>query len=61
MVEAFDTIDVIRAKRDDEEPSTVQIDWVIGAYTHEWATNEWMAALAMAVFINGMDRREIFN
>ncbi|EFM46064.1 pyrimidine-nucleoside phosphorylase [Mobiluncus mulieris ATCC 35239] len=61
MIEAFDTVDVIRTKRDGEELSTAQIDWVIDAYTRGWVTNEQMAALAMAVFINGMNRREIFD
>lgn len=61
MIEAFDTTDVIRTKRDGEELSTAQIDWVIDAFTRGWVTNEQMAALAMAIFINGMNRREIFD
>lgn len=60
-MEPFDTVDVIRAKRDGGELSTTQIDWVIDAYTRGWVTNEQMAALAMAIFINGMNRREIFD
>ena len=61
MVEPFDTVDVIRTKRDGQELSTAQIQWVIDAYTRDWVTSEQMAALAMAVFLKGMNQREIFD
>ncbi len=59
MSEDFDAVDVIRAKRDRETLSTAQIDWVIDAYTREVVAEEQMSALAMAILLNGMDRREI--
>lgn len=58
-VEAFDAVDVIRAKRDREALSTAQIDWLIDAYTRGYVADEQMAAFAMAVLLNGMSRDEI--
>jgi thymidine phosphorylase len=57
--EAFDAVDVIIAKRDSGELSDAQIDWVIDAYTREVVADEQMSALAMAILLNGMTRREI--
>lgn len=51
-------VDVIRAKRDGEVLSDAQIDWVVDAYTRGLVADEQMAALAMAIFLNGMDARE---
>lgn len=59
MAEAFDAVDVIRTKRDKGELSDAQIDWVIDAYTRGQVADEQMSALAMAIFLNGMNRREI--
>ncbi|PWH05010.1 thymidine phosphorylase [Brachybacterium endophyticum] len=59
MAEAYDAIDVIRSKRDGEHLSDEKIDWVIDAYTRGVVAEEQMAALAMAIFLNGMERREI--
>ncbi|MDO5738825.1 MAG: thymidine phosphorylase [Ornithinimicrobium sp.] len=59
MSEAFDTVDIIRTKRDRGELSPQQIAWVIDAYTHGVVADEQMAALAMAILLNGMSRREI--
>lgn len=59
MSEAFDTVDVIRTKRDRGELSGEQIAWVIDAYTREVVADEQMAALAMAILLNGMSRHEI--
>ena len=58
-VEAFDTVDVIAAKRDGRALSKEQIDWVIDAYTRGAVAEEQMAALAMAIFINDMAPVEI--
>ena len=52
-------VDVIRAKRDGHALSDAQIDWVLAAYTRGDVADEQMAALAMAILLNGMDRREI--
>ncbi len=59
MSEAFDAVDVIRAKRDDHELSDPQIDWVVDAYTRGAVADEQMSALAMAILLRGMNRREI--
>ncbi|WP_202875565.1 thymidine phosphorylase [Kribbella speibonae] len=56
---SFDAVDVIRAKRDRGELSDGQIDWVIDAYTKGDVADEQMSALAMAILLNGMNRREI--
>ena len=58
-VEPFDAVDVIRTKRDRQRLSPEQIDWVIDAYTREVVAEEQMSALAMAILLNGMNRREI--
>ncbi|GGK56379.1 thymidine phosphorylase [Planomonospora parontospora subsp. parontospora] len=55
----MDAIDVIVTKRDGRELSTAQIDWVIDAYTRGVVADEQMSALAMAILLNGMTRREI--
>jgi thymidine phosphorylase len=59
MSEAFDAVDVIRAKRDGGELSDAQVDWVIDAYTRGQVADEQMSALAMAVLLRGMSRREV--
>ena len=58
-VEPFDAVDVIRTKRDRGTLSDEQIDWVIDAYTRGVVAERQMAALAMAILLNGMERREI--
>ena len=57
--ESFDTVDIIRAKRDGQQLSSEQIAWTVDAYTRQLVADEQMAALAMAILLNGMDRREI--
>ena len=55
----MNVIEVIRAKRDGGELTDPQIDWVIRAYTDGAVADEQMSALAMAILLNGMTRREI--
>ncbi|MEY9888131.1 thymidine phosphorylase [Catenulispora sp. MAP12-49] len=55
----MDAITVIRAKRDRAELTDEQIDWIIAAYTDGRVADEQMSALAMAILLNGMNRREI--
>ena len=55
----FAAVDVIRAKRDDAALTDEQIDWVVDAYTRGEVADEQMSALAMAILLNGMERREI--
>ena len=57
--EAFDAVEIIATKRDKHRLSGEQIDWVIDAYTRGVVADEQMAALNMAIFLNGMDRVEI--
>jgi thymidine phosphorylase len=56
--EPHDAVEVIVAKRDGRELSDSQIDWVLDAYTRGAVAEEQMSALAMAVLLNGMTRRE---
>ncbi|MEU6038750.1 thymidine phosphorylase [Actinomadura sp. NPDC047616] len=55
----MDAIDVIRAKRDGGTLTPEQIDWTIDAYTRGVVAEEQMAALAMAILLNGMTRAEV--
>ncbi len=59
MTEPHDAIGVILAKRDGGELTDSQIDWVVDAYTRGVVKDEQMSALAMAILLNGMNRREI--
>jgi len=59
VIEQFAAVDVIRCKRDRQELTDGQIDWVLDAYTRGAVADEQMSALAMAVLLNGMTRREI--
>src|SRR5882757_5227143 len=56
---AHDAVEVIGAKRDGGELGDSQIDWVVDAYTRGAVADEQMSALAMAILLNGMTRREI--
>jgi len=58
-VEAFDAVDLIRTKRDKGALSTEQINWLVDAYTRGYVGDEQMAAMTMAIFLNGMERSEI--
>ena len=58
-VEPFDTVDLIRAKRDGGVLSTPQINWLVDAYTRGYVADEQMSAMTMAIFLNGMHRDEI--
>ncbi|MEP7017572.1 MAG: thymidine phosphorylase [Actinomycetota bacterium] len=56
---AQDAVDIIIAKRNKQELSDSQIDWVVDAYTRGAVAEEQMSSLAMAILLNGMSRREI--
>ena len=58
-VEPFDVVDLIHAKRDKGVLSTAQINWLVDAYTRGYVAEEQMAAMTMAIFLNGMQRDEI--
>lgn len=55
----FDAVDIIRAKRDGRVLTTEEINWVIAAYTDGTVADYQMAALNMAILLNGMNRQEI--
>ena len=57
--EPFAAVEVIAAKRDNRELSDQQIDWFVGAYVRNVIAEEQMSAMAMAILLNGMNRREI--
>ncbi|HYJ67186.1 MAG TPA: thymidine phosphorylase [Nocardioidaceae bacterium] len=59
MTEEHDAVDVIATKRDDGQLSDGQIDWVVDAFTRGVVADEQMSALAMAILLRGMTRREI--
>ncbi len=55
---SYHAVDVIVTKRDGGRLSDEQIDWVVAAYTRDEVADEQMAALAMAILLNGMDAAE---
>jgi thymidine phosphorylase len=59
MIEPFAAVEVIAAKRDRNELTDPQIDWIIDAYTRGVVADEQMSALLMAILLNGMNSREI--
>ncbi|MDQ2836674.1 MAG: thymidine phosphorylase [Actinomycetota bacterium] len=59
MTEPFDAVGVIRTKRDRGRIPDAEIDWVIDAYTRGVVAEEQMAALAMAILLNGMAPDEL--
>jgi thymidine phosphorylase len=52
--EPFAAVDVIAVKRDGGRIPDEQLDWVVDAYTRGAVADEQMAALAMAILLNGM-------
>jgi thymidine phosphorylase len=57
--EEHHAVEVIAAKRDGGELSDGQIDWVVDAFTRGDVHAEQMSALAMAILLRGMTRREV--
>ena len=51
--------DVLRAKRDGKRLTEEQIRWVLEGYTDGSVPDYQMSALAMAVFIHGLDDKEL--
>ncbi|MCA9922338.1 MAG: thymidine phosphorylase [Anaerolineales bacterium] len=51
-------IDIIEKKRDGNALSTAEIEWFIQSYTAESIPDYQAAALLMAIFLKGMNRRE---
>jgi thymidine phosphorylase len=55
----FSAPELIVTKRDKGELTTEQINWLIANYTSGVVADEQMSAMAMAILLNGMNRREI--
>lgn len=58
-IEPFDAIDVIRTKRDGGAVEEGALRWMVDAYTRGFVADSQMAAFAMAILLNGMERDEI--
>ncbi len=58
-IEPFDAVDVIRTKRDGGAVAEDALRWMVDAYTRGYVADSQMAAFAMAVLLNGMERSEI--
>ena len=61
MIEPFAAVDLIATKREFGELSTAEINWIIDAYVRGVVADEQMAAMAMAILLNGMQMREIVD
>ncbi len=59
MASVHSAVSVITTKRDGGELGDDQIDWVVDAFTRGEVADEQMSALAMAILLRGMTRREI--
>jgi thymidine phosphorylase len=55
----FSAVELIVAKREKQELSTDHINWLVANYTAGIVADEQMSAMAMAILLNGMNRREI--
>jgi pyrimidine-nucleoside phosphorylase len=55
----MNVVDLIERKRDGGTLTEDEIDWLISGYTNDTVTDYQMAAMAMAVFIHGLDAEEL--
>ena len=55
----YSAVELIIKKRDQQDLSTDEINWLVDAYTKGTVADEQMSAMAMAILLNGMDRREV--
>jgi pyrimidine-nucleoside phosphorylase len=56
---AFNAVELIERKRDGGQLSPDEIGWLIAGYTEGAVADYQMAAMTMAVFINGLDADEL--
>ncbi|MEY3614396.1 MAG: hypothetical protein RL752_304 [Actinomycetota bacterium] len=56
---SFSAVELIIKKRERGELTTEEIRWLVANYTSGVVADEQMSAMAMAILLNGMDRREI--
>ena len=59
MAKEFSAVELVIAKREKQELTTEQINWLVDNYTKGIVADEQMSAMAMAILLNGMNRREI--
>jgi len=59
MAKEYSAVELIVAKRENQELTTDQINWLVANYTAGVVADEQMSAMAMAILLNGMNRREI--
>lgn len=59
MTQVASAVEVIATKRDGHALTPEQIEWVLNGYVAGDVAHEQMAALAMAILLNGMNRDEI--
>ena len=57
----FSAVELIIAKRERGELSTEAINWLVENYVAGVVADEQMSAMAMAILLNGMNRREIHD
>lgn len=56
---SYSAVELIIKKRERLELSTDEIRWLVASYTSGVVADEQMSAMAMAILLNGMNRREI--
>lgn len=56
---SFSAVELIIKKRERFELTTEEIRWLVANYTSGVVADEQMSAMAMAILLNGMNRREI--
>ena len=56
---SYSAVELIIKKRERLELSTDEIRWLVANYTSGVVADEQMSAMAMAILLNGMNRREI--
>ena len=57
----YSAVELIIAKREHGELSTDAINWLVENYVSGVVADEQMSAMAMAILLNGMNRREIHD
>ena len=55
----FAAVDLIRSKRDGDPLTPAQVEWLVEAYTDGRVGDEQMAAMAMAIYFNGLTPDEL--
>lgn len=56
---SYSAVELIIKKREHQELSTDEINWLVENYTSGTVADEQMSAMTMAILLNGMNRREI--